>query len=502
MASLARSTVLLTLSAAVEFGLAFAIPMVFVRHLDPATFGAYRLLWLMAGTAMGLAPAFMPQSLFYFLPRAAAAQQRAFIGNTLAYLAGAGVVVAFVASPANPLLPDAARHLFADTRGVSALFLGSWMVASVMTTLPTSEGRMRWQAGGDISLAVLRTALLSAAAIIMHDILWVVAALMVEAAARIAMLGAYLLTRPDGGRLRCDFGGLRAQLRYALPFALGNGLYNLRVQSDQWVAASMLSPALFGTFTIGAVFLPVASLIRQPVNNALMPSMNKAFAAGEFGEILRLFRKSTAATSLMLLPIAGGLYCVAPELAQIVYTGKYVAAVPVMRLYLVGMMMYGCAAGHMLPALDKGGVAVLNNACCLALSIACSYVGAHHWGMAGAACGSVLAFGIGEAWSLRVVAGALGVRTLELLPWRALGAAGLGTALAMAAVGLFERAVHGGALFMLAAKGLVYLLGFGAAFFAAGGKEHLALFRSLRPLPRPGASQREGMAAAAPEANG
>lgn len=499
MASLARSTLLLTLSAAVEFSLAFAIPMVFVRHLDPATFGAYRLLWLMVGTAMGLAPAFMPQSLFYFLPRAATAQKRAFIGNTLAYLAAAGLVVGFIASPLNPLLPATARHLFADTRGMSALFLGSWMVVSVMTTLPTSEGRMRWQAGGDIGLALLRTALLSAAAIVMHDILWVVAALMVEALARIAMLGAYLLTRPDGGKLGCNFAGLRTQLRYALPFALGNGLYNLRVQSDQWVAAGMLSPALFGTFTIGAVFLPVASLIRQPVNNALMPAMNQAFAAGQFGEILRLFRKSTAATSLMLLPIAGGLYCAAPELAQIVYTGKYVAAVPVMRLYLVGMMMYGCAAGHMLPALNKGGVAVLNNACCLALSIACSYLGAHHWGMAGAACGSVLAFGIGEAWSLRVVARALGVRTAELLPWRALGAAGSGTALAMAAAALVERAVHGGPVLMLAAKGAVYLLAFGAAFFAAGGKAHLALFGSLRPPPRKAAGQRDTLA---PEANG
>jgi O-antigen/teichoic acid export membrane protein len=204
----------------------------------------------------------------------------------------------------------------------------------------------------------------------------------------------------------------------------------------------------------------------------------------------------------MLLPIAGGLFCVAPELAQIVYTGKYVAAVPVMRLYVVGMMMYGCAAGHMLPALNKGGVAVLNNACCLALSITCSYAGAHRWGMAGAACGSVLAFGIGEAWSLRVVARALGVRTVELLPWRALGAAGLGAMLAMAAVGLFERMLHGGALFMLAAKGAVYLLAFGAVFFAAGGKTHLALFRSLRPPAGRGAGAREGLAAPAPEANG
>jgi O-antigen/teichoic acid export membrane protein len=499
MANLARSTMLLTMAAGIEFGLQFTIPMIFVRHLDPATFGEYRLLWLMASTALGLAPAFMPQALFYFVPRASGVQKRVYIGNALAYLAAAGVVVGVVASPLNPLAPGAAATLFRDTGGISAVFLGCWMVTSLMTALPISEGRMRWQAGSDMSMALFRTLLLASAAIFMHDIAWVVAALMVEATARLLGLTAYLLTRPEGGALSFSLPTLLTQLRYSIPFALGNGLYNLRLQSDQWVAASMLPPALFGMFSIGAVFLPVASLIRQPVNNALMPHMNKAFAAGDYAEILRLFRKSSAAASLMLIPLAGGLYCAAPELAQIVYTGKYVAAVPVMRLYLIGMMMYGCAAGHLLPALNKGGVAVLNNACCLALSVSCSYFGAHHWGMVGAALGSVLSFGIGEAWSLRVIAGALGVSTTSLLPWRALGTAGLGTALAMAAVGLFEEAAHEPAFLMLFAKGVVYLLVFASVFFAAGGKEHLELFGGLRGLAR-GAGRKRDTLAAAPEA--
>ncbi|MFL6671711.1 MAG: lipopolysaccharide biosynthesis protein [Massilia sp.] len=481
--SLARNTVLLTMSGGVEFALQFAIPMIFVRNLDAATFGEYRLLWLMAATALALAPAFMPQSLFYFLPRATRDQQRVYIGNVLAYLAVAGAVVAFLASRWNPFLPDNSRHLFVDSHGMSALFLGCWMLVSVMFSLPTAEGRIGWQAAVDIVLAVLRTLMLASAAIFTHALAWVMAALLVEAGARLVMLGAYLYTRPGGGWPGWQSRPLLAQLRYALPFAAGNGLFLLRTQSDQWIVASMLTPALFGVFSISAVFLPLAALIRQPVSNAMMPRLNKAFADGQLAEIVRLFRKSSMATTLMLVPLAGGLICTAPEIVQIVYTGRYADAVPVMRIYLLGMLLQGCAAGYVLPALNQGRAAVANNASCLAISIACSSFGVHHWGLPGAASGSVIAFVISELWSLTVVARALHVRPVELLPWRMLGAAGLATGAALAAVALLQAELAGPALLRLALKGLAFLAVFGTVFFAVGGKSQLAMLGGAVPLP-------------------
>jgi hypothetical protein len=184
MASLARNTVLLPLSGSVEFALQLAIPMIFVRKRDPASFGEYRLLWLLASTALALAPAFMPQSLFYFLPRASTEQKRIYIGNVLAYLVVAGALVAVATSSLNPLLPADVAQLFADSHGLSSLFLGCWMVVSLIFMLPTSEGRISWQAGNDVSLSLLRTMLLASAAIFTSSLLWVIAALVFEALAR------------------------------------------------------------------------------------------------------------------------------------------------------------------------------------------------------------------------------------------------------------------------------------------------------------------------------
>jgi O-antigen/teichoic acid export membrane protein len=474
--SLGHGAILLTLAGGVEFGLQLAIPMIFVRQLDPATFGQYRLLWLMAATALSIAPAFMPQSLYYFMPRSPAARQPVYIGNVLAYLAVAGAVVALLTSGINPLLPAKVRELFGATHGLSSLFLWGVVVVSIMTTLPTAEGRMRWQAGADLGLAVLRTVLLAGAAIFTHQIGWVAAAMLAEALARFAMFGLYLSTRPGGPRVAPEWAALVPQLRYALPFALGNALFMLRVQSDQWVAAAMLPTALFGMFTIGVVFLPFASLVRQPVNNALMPRLNKAFAEGDLAGIARLVRKSSAAVTLILVPASCALACLAPELVQIVYTSRYAAAVPVMQMYLIGLTLHAVAIGHALPALAHGRFAAVNNACCLALSIGCSIAGASRWGMAGAACGSVLALAVSELWSLLVVARTLQVAPSSLLPWGMLLPCWLGSALAAAALWLLHGAIGGSAALVLAAKGLVFVAVFAAVFFAAGGKAQLQLF--------------------------
>lgn len=478
--SLTRNTLLLTLSGAIEFGLQFAIPMIFVRQLDPATFGQYRLMWLMAATALALGPAFMPQSLYYFLPRAAPDQQRVYIGNVLAWLALAGCVLAFAASGLNPWLPDKVLRLFSASHGLSSLFLLCWVVASIMTALPTAEGRVRWQFGADLTVAFLRTGMLAAAAIFTQDIAWVVAAMLGEALLRIGMGVAYLMTRPGGGRITPHVRALATQLRYAFPFALGNGLFLLRGQADQWVAAALLPTAAFGMFSIGAVVLPFITLVRQPINNVMMPRLNKAFADGDLGAIRGLLRTSSTALTLGLVPLAGVLVCVAPQLVEIVYTGHYAPAVPVMRIYLLGMMMQALATGYLLPALERGRFAAANNACCLALSIAASIAGARLWGLPGAACGSVLAFAVSEAWSLRVVAHTLHAPALGLLPWRTLVPCGLGSVLAMGAVLLVQDRLAGGALTLLLTKSLVFLVVFAPVFFAAGGRAQLRLLLGAR----------------------
>lgn len=467
--TLTRSSIVLALTGGIEFGLQIVIPMIFVRYLDPVSFGQYRVLWLVAGTALAVAPAFMPQSLFYFLPRASPDEQRTLIGNVIAFLIAVGCVVALVSGSHNPMLPETMRHLAEATGNLSALFVALWVVVSLMTVLPIAEGRIRWQARSDIAMALVRTVLLGGAAILSHDLVGVVWAMLAEALLRLALMAGYLYTRPGGWRIAPGQHAMKLQLRYALPFAFGNAMFLMRAQADQWVVATMLPAAQFAAFSVSAVFLPVGSLVRQPINNAMMSRLNQAYARGDTVECARLITKSMGAISMILLPVAGGLFALTSELVHIIYTDRYAAAATVMHVYLVGVMVSSFAVGHVLTAMNEGRFAARSNTFFLVVSVLASIACTQRWGMVGAACGSVGTLVVCEAWLLRKVSKRLNIPSSTLIPWKLIFPPAFACFLGLAGGKLLEDFTSASPWFRLMEKAIIFSTLFSIGFLAAGG---------------------------------
>jgi O-antigen/teichoic acid export membrane protein len=469
--NLRRSALVLAAAGGLEYGLQILMPIILVRYLTPATFGEYRFLWLIAATALAIAPAFMPQSLFYFLPRARATERRVYIGNVLVYLLFAGSVVAVLANAWNPWLPPFAEKMFKETHGLASVFLGLWIVAALLDVLPTAEGLIRWQSSCTVSLAVFRTVLLTAAAFLSGNTVWLVSAMALVAIVKLALIAHYIVFNHK--TLTWQASVMKKQWAYAFPFAIGNALFLLRGQADQWVVASMLAPTVYASFSVATVFFPVVALIRQPVFNAMMPRLNSAHGRGDLAEIRRLIAKSNSATALVLLPIAGGLLVLAPQLVDIVYTSRYRDAVPVMQIYLLGMMTNAFAVGHVLSALHKGRFAAVNSGCTLIMSFVLSIIGIRHWGLSGAAAASVLTLAIGEIWAVTVVARTLQVTAGSLLAWRELIPTVLGTATGLIGTLLLADRLVANVYVLLLIKGMTFILLFAPCFFLAGGRRQI-----------------------------
>ena len=465
-----RGTALsLAVAGGVDYGFQLIVPLLLVRFLDPTVFGHYRLLWLLAGTALAVVPAFMPQALFYFLPRAAPDDKRFLIGNVIVYLAIAACVVGVLSIGWNPLLPVVAEQLFFQTYSVSTIFISLWVVASLLDVLPIAEGRAHWQAGATIFLAIFRTCLLAGAALISSDILLLSCAVLAVAVMKLLLLVHYLNKRSEV--ISWQLAGVKKQLIYCLPFAVGNALFLLRIQADQWVVASTLAPAQYAVFSIAAAVLPLATLIRQPLINAMMSDLNRLHAIGDSNKVSQLIARTNGSIALFLLPISGVLFAVAPELVDIVYTPRYSDAAPIMRVYLVGMMMTAFAMGHVLPALERGRFAALNSAFCLLLSIVFSLVGLNLFGMLGAALGSVMTLCIGEFLSAKVVSRVLGAPMRELLAWQVLRIPLLSTVFAIFSTLILGELATSISVPMLLGKCLVYTVSFSMCYVLCGRQE-------------------------------
>lgn len=391
-----------------------ALPVILVRHLTKQEFGDYRLMWLVATTGLILFPLFLPQSLFYFLPRAAHGARPKLVGNTFASLFALGSLSVLLLLVVMPVLPGSLAGLQRYSPLVQ-IFAGIWILASILDVLPNADGKAEWQACATVSLAILRAAALSAAAVASGDVGWILVAMCGVAMVKVGIALAYALLAAQETGLGFDGQLARMQLNYSLPFAVAQGLFALRVQADQWVVAANFSNAAFALISIASMVLVVGNLTRQPLNEALLPKISSLLGEGKLDDARALIQKGYLLLGLMLPPALGLLILTANELVELIYTREYLGAVPLMRIYLLGQIATVFAAGHLLQVFGFGGQAAVISAISLLVSIALSVLGLQFFGLAGAVAGSTTSLLLWECWALNKVAKALGTSIAQLI---------------------------------------------------------------------------------------
>ena len=475
-AGLERRALSLGTANAIDYGLAFLLPMVLTRTLDPQEFGQYRMLWLAVMTLMAIVPMNMAASLYYFLPRSDRPVQRVFVHQTMVYLALAGVVAGLAIADWNPLIPAALRDVEAGHRVLVPAFALAWVFASLLDILPTAEERVDWQARVIVGLSVVRAVTLSGAAILTHQLAPVIWVMLGFAALKGVILLIYV--RGHHGLAGRWFGRAEfsAQVRQAAPFAASGALHGVRQQADQWIAAALFSVSQFAAFSVAAVLAPLVQICRQSVNNVFLPSMSRLQSAGDMQGVLALNSRANCMVALLVYPALAFAFVFADQVITLIYTATYLEAAPVLRLYVVGLVAFVVELVSVLFVMKQGPFAAKVNGIVLFIAIPLSLCGAMRWGLPGAAAGSVAAIYAERVLSLRRIAHLTGTPLLRLQDWGTL--VGILAAAALSA-GLAWLAVHWTAwhpLATLMVGGAVVAIAYPPALYVTGQWNELTHF--------------------------
>jgi O-antigen/teichoic acid export membrane protein len=320
-------------------------------------------------------------------------------------------------------------------------------------------------------------------------VLWALAAF---AAVKAGLLLWYVGRHHGFGRPLARHETLGAQVRQAAPFALSGALHGIRTQGDQWIAAAVFTVTQFASFSVATVLAPMVQIFRQSVNNVFLPSMSRLQSSGDVGGMLALNSRANCMVALLAYPLLAFAFVFAEDVIALVYTRTYLEAVPVLRLYVVGLLVFVVELVSVLFVLKQGGFAARVNGLVLAVALPVSYLGALEVGLVGAAAGSVIALYLERAISLGRIARLTATPVSRLQDWSTL--VGLAGAAALAA------AVAGGALHWsewtsftrLAAGGLIMAAAYPVALRATGQWSELAEFiDALRGGRREGQGNRK-----------
>jgi len=416
--SLRKEVFSLAAANAVDYALQFIVPVVVARALSPEEFGGYRMVWLVAATVLAFAPLHTPQSLSYFLPRVERGERPTYIANNAVVLLLLSLLGAATVNPWHPLLPlhwlNVGQPLW-----FYPVFVFLWVFGLMTDWLPISDGRTHWQAATITILSLSRTLLIGATAWYTRDLHAVLMAMVAFSVVKVGASAFYMLCHYRLS-LRLKWSTMASQFRYALPFGIGEGVYLMRQQAEQWVTAALFNARDFATFSLGNAAAPLFTLIRQSVHNAVFPRLSELHARKDHAELAALNRKATSSVAFLLLPAATALWVYADEVISLIYTPVYKEAAGVMRVYLVGVIPQMVESTVLLRVGGYGTFGLVLSLVMLPLTIAISYLGILQFGLPGGAIGSVVCAFLSHAAVIYWASKKLRISPFSLYDFRAM----------------------------------------------------------------------------------
>ncbi len=402
----------------IDYGLQFLVPIALARVFEPAEYGQYMLLWLVVNTSLIFTTLHMPQSLMYVLPHGHSDLERTRnVFNTLGFLVATGFLAAIAANPWFPILTERfipQVHVGWVLPAVAFL----WTISQLLDALPIAEERIRLQCWLIIGLAVFRASLLAGLAWMFQDMDIVFLGLFCFACAKVIVLVGYIIAHHPIGSWGTDRSLLWMQLKYAIPFGVGSGLFVLRNQGDQWIAAYLFSTAEFSLFVVGMYLGPFLTLIRESVNSAVFPKLSKYHADGDRAALLELSRNSNTQTALIVFPLLVWAFIFAADIIEVVFTQAYRDAASVMRIFILSYLTQTFEINNLFRVVGGSGrFSIYLSLGLFFPSTAMSYWGGMTFGLWGAGFGALAMTYSGEPIKVLYVIRQLAIPLADIVDW-------------------------------------------------------------------------------------
>ncbi|QSQ26979.1 oligosaccharide flippase family protein [Pyxidicoccus parkwayensis] len=461
-------------------GLTLSIPLVLARVLHLDEYGTYYQLFLIATTLYYVLPFGVVQSLYYFLPRAEA--KRPYLGQTLLFMSAAGLVGAlgvygllgYVAGWfSNPALAQYRLPLAAYT----AFLLGSFPLEVSLT----SQGRTKASAVAYLVSDAVRAGVMVVPPLLGASLHGMMVAVACFAALRYVATWVVSLRGVTGPLV--DRKLFREQFVYAAPFGAAMLLAIPQQNAHLYMVAGAVAPAVYALYRVGCFQLPVVDLLYTPTSEVLMVRLGELEREGRLEEGVVAFREAAGKLAYVFLPFAAFLFAAAPEFIGAMFGEKFLPAVPVFRVSVLGVVLSILPMDGTLRARGQTRAIFASYAVKAAVTVPMVWLGVRHLGLMGGIGSWAVAEVVGKGMLLARVPAALStprleLRVMDVIPWRELGKASLSAA--AAALGVFVlRAMARGAyshlpagfvwrVLPLAFAGVLFVMGYLGVLYAAG----------------------------------
>jgi O-antigen/teichoic acid export membrane protein len=205
------------------------------------------------------------------------------------------------------------------------------------------------------------------------------------------------------------------------------------------MVASTVVPAAFAIYAVGCFQLPLVDLLYTPTSEVLMVQLGELEKAGRLQHAAEAFRQAAARLAFVFLPLAAFLFAAAPEFIGAVFGAKFLEAVPIFRVCVLGIPLAILPMDGALRARNQTGHIFRSYLVKAAVTVPLVYFGVKAFGMLGGIGAWATAELVGKAMLLSGVPTALStdtfrLRVADVIPWPSLFRAAVAAVTAAAGV--------------------------------------------------------------------
>lgn len=167
-------------------------------------------------------------------------------------------------------------------------------------------------------------------------------------------LSVYMIVAKLSGGLRfsCEGSQIKKILVFSLPLGLSSIIGTLDLEMDKLLIGRMMSTEELAIYSNAAKELPL-TVISSSITAVLLPQISKMIKNEENGKAVELWGAATELALVFMGLFVSGIFTYAEEVVELLYSPKYLAGVPVFRIYTLVLLLRVTYFGMILNALGR-----------------------------------------------------------------------------------------------------------------------------------------------------
>jgi lipopolysaccharide exporter len=141
-----------------------------------------------------------------------------------------------------------------------------------------------------------------------------------------SMIRITLKPRPEEIRRMWEFG------KYSLG---GLVSYMVYAKADTFILSAFRGPVQVAVYNSVKVFIRIYDMVSQVIQMFVLPGASRLASKGEFQSLKAMVEKAIAFSTILMLPIFLIFLTLAPVLVNVMYSGRYSEAIPLLQIFSV-----------------------------------------------------------------------------------------------------------------------------------------------------------------------